>query len=177
MILSFLLRFLLVKQEARTEKGTITMTTLGATTMSVDPRYESIFLKGRPQHEKFSDFWCRHIPMDPGHRAKIFSSFDALKGFDEEIEKKQVLYVNQIKLDKDRREELDRKLSAAENRSATVSYFVPCDDVNNDAFDEGKGRYKNVSGIVAKVNPITETLEIDGQVICFEDISRLEWNN
>lgn len=153
------------------------MTTLGATTLSVDPKYKAIFLKGRPRHEKYDDFWRRHIPMDQKHRAKIFAPFDALKGFDEEIEKKNILYTAQIKLDKSRQGELDRKLHAAENRSVTISYFVPCDDIYNDAFEQGKGRYKNISGTVRKIDPVTETLEIDGTIICFEDISRLEWNN
>ena len=40
---------------------------------------------GRPQRQKFDEFWCRHPPMDLGKRAKIFAPFAALKGFDKEI--------------------------------------------------------------------------------------------
>ena len=35
------------------------------------------------------DFWCRHPPMDPGKRAKIFAPFSALRGFDEELKSSQ----------------------------------------------------------------------------------------
>lgn len=43
--------------------------------------YRALFLHGRPRHQKYDDFWRRHPPMDPRHRAKIFSAFDALSGF------------------------------------------------------------------------------------------------
>ncbi len=49
-------------------------------------RHRSLFLHGRPRHQKFDDFWLRHPPMDPGRRAKIFAPFDALKGFREAID-------------------------------------------------------------------------------------------
>ena len=48
-------------------------------------RYAELAKAGRPQHQKFDEFWCRHPPMDLGKRAKIFAPFAALKGFDEEI--------------------------------------------------------------------------------------------
>lgn len=45
---------------------------------------------GRPRHEKYSDFWRKHIPMDPTHRAKQFAPFDALDGFGEAIAEKEM---------------------------------------------------------------------------------------
>lgn len=54
--------------------------------------YRSLFLQGRPRHEKYDDFWIRHPPMDHVHRAKIFAPFDALAGFDDCINSKDVLY-------------------------------------------------------------------------------------
>ena len=48
-------------------------------------RYAELAKAGRPQHQKFDEFWFRHPPMDLGKRAKIFAPFAALKGFDEEI--------------------------------------------------------------------------------------------
>ena len=48
-------------------------------------RYAELAKAGRPQHQKFDEFWCRHPPMALGKRAKIFAPFAALKGFDEAI--------------------------------------------------------------------------------------------
>ena len=36
-------------------------------------------------HNKGDDFYIKHPPMDLSRRAKIFSPFDALKGYDEAI--------------------------------------------------------------------------------------------
>ena len=45
----------------------------------------AVALRGRPQHEKTDAFSIRHPPMPPGRWAKIFSPFDALKGFHDAI--------------------------------------------------------------------------------------------
>ena len=65
---------------------------VGYMPMPVSFHYRSIFLQGRPCHERFDDFWRKHPPMDHVHRAKIFAPFDALAGFDECINSKRVLY-------------------------------------------------------------------------------------
>jgi len=44
-----------------------------------------VFLKGRPAHGNNDLFSVKHPSMDLGRRAKIFSPFDALKGFSEAI--------------------------------------------------------------------------------------------
>lgn len=48
-------------------------------------RYRKVYEKGKPKHEPYDDFSIKHPPMDLTRRAKIFSPFDALKGFNEEI--------------------------------------------------------------------------------------------
>lgn len=53
-------------------------------------RSSGICMMGRPRHEKYSDFWRKHIPMDPTHRAKQFAPFDALDGFGEAIAEKEM---------------------------------------------------------------------------------------
>ena len=45
--------------------------------------YRALFLHGRPRHQKYDTFWIKHPPMNVTHRAKIFSAFDALAGFDD----------------------------------------------------------------------------------------------
>ena len=55
-------------------------------------RYKEALLKGPPQHEPYDDFRIKHPPMPLSKRAKIFSPFAALRGFDREIVAKQVEY-------------------------------------------------------------------------------------
>ena len=48
-------------------------------------RYRKVLEKGKPIHNKGDNFYIKHPPMDLSRRAKIFSPFDALKGYDEAI--------------------------------------------------------------------------------------------
>lgn len=61
------------------------MKTLGSMAMPSNFKYRRVHQEGRPQHAEYSDFWRRHMPMDPARRAKIFTAFDALRGFDDMI--------------------------------------------------------------------------------------------
>ena len=49
--------------------------------LPADFKYKEVFLKGRPLHDIHSAFYARHPPMPPSRWAKIYSPFDALKGF------------------------------------------------------------------------------------------------
>ena len=49
-------------------------------------KYKKAFELGKPEHFPYDSFSIKHPPMDLTRRAKIFSPFDALKGFNEEIE-------------------------------------------------------------------------------------------
>ena len=52
-------------------------------------RYRHVIEKGKPVHDKNDLFSIKHPPMDLLRRAKIFSPFDALKGFHDELSKAQ----------------------------------------------------------------------------------------
>lgn len=54
-------------------------------------RYREVFLKGKPKHDKTDSFSIKHPAMDLRRRAKIFSPFDALKGFSDELAKSEQL--------------------------------------------------------------------------------------
>ena len=100
--------------------------------------------------------------MNPGRRAKIFSPFDALAGFNERIAEKEVLYERPAELYEDDIAELDRRLAilrgitmnmrmARENHTiVSVRCFVPCTDQNHSAFGTG-GQYETVTGMVLRV--------------------------
>ena len=159
---------------------------LGYMPVPKDFKYMDAFLKGRPRHEEYDAFWLKHPKMDPGHRAKIFAPFDALKGFDESISSKEVQYVDRPDLDEDGQRELNHQLSvlhgytfngrmARDNRiMVTVKYFSPCTDENHSAFDAHQGRYHSVYGMVLNVDEVEETLRLrtgDGEaVVEFSDI-------
>ena len=84
---------------------------IGYMPMPVNFEYRSLFLHGRPKHEKYDDFWRKHPPMDTVHRAKIFSAFDALAGFGDCIASKEVQYCDRRHLSEEEHENLDKKLS------------------------------------------------------------------
>ena len=74
------------------------MNAVGYMTMPDKFYYMDVFLQGKPQHDRYDRFSIKHPPMDVGKRAKIFSPFDALKGFNEAVAAKEVPYVNRIEL-------------------------------------------------------------------------------
>ncbi|MBO6284193.1 hypothetical protein [Pseudobutyrivibrio sp.] len=51
----------------------------------ITDRYRKVYERGKPKHTHFDDFSIKHPAMDLSRRAKIFSPFDALKGFNDEI--------------------------------------------------------------------------------------------
>lgn len=52
-------------------------------------RYRDVYEKGKPDHSTMDSFAIKHPPMPLSRRAKIFSPFDALKGFSEELKKRE----------------------------------------------------------------------------------------
>ena len=162
------------------------MTAIGVMPMPERFKYESVFRKGKPQHDFYSAFRVRHPKMAAGKRAKIFSPFDALKGFSEAICSKDVVYMDRIELDQEKLEELNRRLTvlhgltvngrmARQNRvRVDVTFYEPCADEQNEAWGF-RGRYRTVSGICDKVDrEVTRTICVDGTMIEFEDILRIE---
>ena len=166
---------------------------LGAMAMPSAFKYMDVFLRGKPQHDGWDAFTIKHPPMPASRWAKIFSPFDALKGFDEAIGSKEVRYVDKILLDEDEQRTLNHKLSilhgyiyngrmARMNRVfVTVKHFVPCTDQNNYAFDLSLGLYEKITGMVLSVDEIRETLTLQAEteklVIDFEDILDIDPQN
>ena len=82
-------------------------------------------------------------------RAKIFSPFSALTGFEEAIDEKVRPYVEKRELNDEEQEALETALfrlhdltknlrKAKETRiTATVTFFVPCADAHHDAYGRG----------------------------------------
>ena len=159
---------------------------LGYMPMPANFRYREVALRGRPQHKGWDAFSIKHPPMPASRWAKIFSPFDALKGFSEAVSSKEVQYVSRIELDADAEAELSRRLEILHNLAwngrmarvnhviVSVKYFVPCQDVNSFAFGNA-GLYETVTGMVLRVDTevgkeITIQTETIKKVIGFDDI-------
>ena len=154
---------------------------VGYMPMPADFPHRELFYAGRPQHRKFDDFWCKHPTMDCGRRAKIFSPFDALKGFSDAVSSKEIQYEFRRELSVQRKEHIEEKLKklcaltangrvARENKPvAAVEYYVPCTDRNHAAYGL-KGRYETYSAIVSKVDYFSRVLFIGDRAIALDNI-------
>ena len=160
--------------------------TVGYMPMPADFAHQDLLKAGRPKHRDFDAFNLRHPFMDPGKRAKIFSPFDALKGFGDAIASKDVLYVNRPELSEEDMDELNGKLLflraqtfnslvARQNHVAVaVTWFVPCTDRSNPAFGI-RGQYRTEEGICRNVDPlITKSMLVDVCVIPLQEIVKIE---
>ncbi|MBQ7720949.1 MAG: hypothetical protein IJT56_10230 [Clostridia bacterium] len=126
---------------------------LGYMPMPSGFRYRDIYIAGRPRHGKNDPFYHRHPAMKLSQRAKIFSSFDALRGFGDEIASRETIYAERHIPGEDEERELDIKLRhlaslTANGREArknnvlvALTYFVPSVEGSD------RGRYETVEGM------------------------------
>ena len=157
--------------------------TIGYLPMPRDFKYTDVIKRGMPDKDEY--FYMKHPHMPFGKRAKIFSPFAALRGFEEEVESKEVLYVRKKELDTDEYYELNDKLArlheltrtrrlAREIRpEARIEYYVLCTDKHNEAYNE-KGTYQVIEGTVTEVDQYGQKIMIDELTIDFGDISRID---
>ena len=150
-----------------------------------DFKYFDVVSHGKPVHAINDSFAVKHPAMDLSKRAKIFSPFDALKGFTEAVEAKDELYVERVELSEDECAELDRVIGALRelvcngsavrenNVTVTVTHFVPCTDTENDAYGY-RGQYVKTKGVLTEINIIKRLITVDGRKILFGDILSLD---
>ena len=146
-------------------------------------KYGGAYRRDRPRHDPYDEFSLRHPRMDLGQRAKIFSPFAALKGFEQAIEEKLELYEEKRELNEEEQERLERALALLRERTrslrlvradpvtVSVTYYVPCRDENHEAYGL-RGRYETLTGVVRKGDPErTGTLRIDETEIDLADLA------
>lgn len=149
-------------------------------------RYKDVLARGKPTHKKSDTFSIKHPSMDLEKRAKIFSPFDALKGFNEAIASKDILYEDRRVLSGEDIRHLNhaigilynltktRQLAMENHVAVSVTYFAPCKDSDNEAFMV-RGRYQTLSGILQKVDPFhAKNIIIDGIEVRLSDILSIE---
>ena len=114
----------------------------------------------------------RHPKMSIENRAKLFTPFSALRGFDIEIltQEQDRLLMPQISLASDREEEIYRLLNGLHQGDwATVTYFVPVKHIAGQLL----GEYTVASGAVKKVDDVEQLLVLEGYPIPFGNIHAL----
>ena len=114
----------------------------------------------------------RHPKMSIENRAKLFTPFSALRGFDIEIltQEQDRLLMPQISLASDREEEIYRVLNGLHQGDwATVTYFLPVKHIAQQLL----GEYTEVSGEVKRVDDVEQLLVLEGYPIPFGNIHAL----
>lgn len=114
----------------------------------------------------------KHPKMSVENRAKLFTPFSALRGFDIEIltTEQDRLLVPQISLASDQEEEIYRLLNGLHQGDwATVTYFVPVKHIAQQLL----GEYTVVSGEVKRVDDVEQLLVLEGASVPFGNIHSL----
>lgn len=132
--------------------------------------YSDIINKMRPEHNG-DDFSIRHPKMSIQDRAKIFAPFDALRGFDEAIDKENVIYAPYIYLSEDEKQLLDQviylideKLTNKEEVKGRITYFIQNGRIKD------TGTVMEISGIIKKLDKINGTIKIGEDIILVKNI-------
>lgn len=111
-----------------------------------------------------------HAKMSRLDRAKQFSPFAALKGYEVALRAKEKILVPRIELPEEAQAELDRKLHMiTAGDTITVVYFQPLDGSEF-------GEYLQITGRVSRLEPERKILQIGDRNIFTEDICNLESN-
>lgn len=118
----------------------------------------------------------KHPRMTIEERAKIFSPFSALRGYEEAIAAKQRIVVPKVELSEEMKEELDRRLQMieaaldkGEHPVLTVVYFE-----QEKGGKEGEGAYIRFTGKAARFSSTARILQIVDKKLRIEDIRELE---
>ena len=126
--------------------------------------YQDILYRQRPV--------SKHPKMDIANRAKLFTPFSALRGFDIEIltTEQDRLLVPQVLLSADQQEANRQVLTALEKGDwVTVTYFQPVKSLDGQLL----GEYTVSSGAVKKVDDVEQLLVLEGSTIPFANIHAL----
>ena len=130
-------------------------------------KYADILHLERPQTE---ESLRKHPRMTIQNRAKIFSPFAALRGYDEQLadEKQRTERVTKRSLTEEEMSDLsDKLMQVTKGMTVTVRYFV-----EDTAHPEvpAVGNYVTLTGKVDAIDPVFRTLQIAKAVVPFEDL-------
>lgn len=130
-------------------------------------KYADILHMERPQSE---ESLRKHPRMTLQNRAKIFSPFAALRGYDEQLaeEKRRTERVTKRILTEEEMPDLsDKLMQVTKGMTITMRYFVE-DTVHPEI--PAVGNYVTLTGRVESIDPVFRTLQIAKVVVPFEDL-------
>ena len=130
-------------------------------------KYADILQMERPQSEESLH---KHPRMSIQNRAKIFSPFAALRGYDEQLaeEKQRTEWVTKRILTEEEMSELsDKLMQVTKGMTITVRYFVE-DTAQPEIL--AVGNYVTLTGKVESIDPVFRTLQIAKEVVPFENL-------
>ena len=134
-------------------------------------KYADIIGMERPQTEESRR---KHPRMALQNRAKLFSPFAALRGYDELLdeEKQRSERVPRRALTEDEMSALSDKLvQVTRGMTLTVTYFQ--EDTAHPQ-SPAVGVYRAVTGRVEAIDPVFRMLKLGEEVVPFEDIAEIE---
>ena len=126
--------------------------------------YQDILHRQRP--------FSKRPKMSVENRAKLFTPFSALRGFDIEIltQEQDRLLVPQVSLSADQQEAIYRTLNELRKGDwVTVTYFAPVKIL------EGRqlGEYRTLSGEVKKVDDVEQVLVLANGAVSLDNLHSL----
>lgn len=107
------------------------------------------------------------VPMPIKQRAKQFAMFDAMKGLTEAIAEKERQICPKRELEKDKIDELNESLSM----------LHPGDEVTVEYYCQYGNQYKQLTGMVKKIDLFWKELQIGESFVAFQEISNIELIN
>ena len=130
-------------------------------------KYGDILEMERPQTE---EFLRKHPRMTLQNRAKIFSPFSPLRGYDEQLaaEKQRTERVTKRILTEEEMSALsDRLMQVTKGMTITVRYFK--EDTAHPEIP-AVGNYITLTGKADRIDPVFRTLQVGETVVPFEDL-------
>lgn len=137
----------------------------------VTRKYADILALSRPDS---AESRRRHPRMSLENRAKIFSPFAALRGYDEELdaEKQRSQRVPQRFLSEEEKEQLSQKLLLlTKGTQVRVRYFAA--DTAQPAHPP-VGFYHTITGTVQRIDPVYRLLHLEDRSIPFETLDQIQ---
>lgn len=126
--------------------------------------YQDILHQQRPH--------SRHPKMSVENRAKLFTPFSALRGFDIEIltQEQDRLLVPQVSLSVDQQEAIYRTLNELRKGDwVTVTYFAPVKIIDG----RQQGEYRTLSAEVKKVDEVERLLVLANGAVSLDNLHSL----
>ena len=109
----------------------------------------------------------RHLRMDRGRRAKQFAPFAALKGHEDAVRRREIIYDTYMPLSEEQLTMLDRQIHQIQVPDiVTVTWFVPAP--GRHPLD---GHYHTITGPLTLLDMKGRRLCVDGTPISFRQIT------